>query len=152
MGLELKITEEIKNATKAGDKIRLETIRSIRAAIIEFNKSGVGHEMNPDDEMKILMTQAKKRKDAIELYEKGNRQDLVNQEKQELAVIEEFLPKQLSESEISEIISKIIINSGAKSPAEMGKVMGPAMKELRGKADGGLVQQIVKKLLESNLA
>ena len=104
MNLEPKINEELKNAIKSGDKIRLETMRSIRASIIEFNKSGSDKEMNEDDEMKILNSQAKKRRDAIELYDKGGRDDLVEKEKKELEIIMEFLPKQLTENEIKEIV------------------------------------------------
>jgi uncharacterized protein len=147
MNLETKITEELKNAVKSGDKIRLETIRSLRAGIIEFNKSGAGREMNEADELKILQLNAKRRRDAIALYEQGGRTDLVEKEKAELAIIEEFLPKQMSEVEVKEIITKVISESGAKDLKDMGKVMGTSMKQLQGKADGNLVQKIVKELL-----
>jgi len=147
MNLEQKISEELKSAVKSGDKIRLETIRSIRAGIIEFNKSGAGRDMNEADEIKILNNNAKKRKDAIELYEKAGRTDLLEQEKRELEIIMEFLPKQISDDEIKLVISNIIEQVGAKTSQEMGKVMGPAMKQLAGKADGTKVQAIVRELL-----
>lgn len=149
MTFEEKINEELKQATKTGDKIRLETIRSIRAAIIEFKKSGIGRDMNSDDELKILSNQAKKRKDAIEMFEKGNRLDLVEKEKAELAIIEEFLPKQLNDEEIENICKKIIADSDVTHVKDFGKVMGLAMKELKGKADGSKVQTILKSLLSS---
>ncbi|ROL62355.1 GatB/YqeY domain-containing protein [Bacteroidetes/Chlorobi group bacterium ChocPot_Mid] len=149
MTFEEKINEELKLATKSGDKVRLETIRSIRAAIIEFKKSGIGRDMNTDDELKILGNQAKKRKDAIEMFEKGNRFDLVEKEKAELAIIEEFLPKQLSDNEIMNICKKIVNDSGVTHVKDFGKVMGLAMKELKGKADGSKVQAILKSLLSS---
>lgn len=149
MGLEAKINEELKLAIKSGDKIRLETLRSLRAGIIEFNKSGAEREMNEEDEMKILKTNAKRRRDAIDLYEKGNRPELAEKEKAELAVIEEFLPEQMGEEEMGVIINKIIEDTGAAGMQDMGKVMGVAMKELKGKADGGLVKNIVQKILGS---
>ncbi len=147
MGLEQKINEELKNAIKSGEKVRLDTMRSIRAAIIEFNKSGAGREMNTDDELKILQSAAKKRKDAIALYIQGGRQELADKEKQELAIIDEFLPKQISDDEIKEIIRKVIADAGAIDIKDLGKVMGLAMKELKGKADGAKVQQFVRELL-----
>jgi uncharacterized protein len=150
MNLEQKVNEELKNAIKGGDKVRMDALRSLRAAIIEFNKSGAGRDMNEADEAKILNTQAKRRRDAIELYEKGNRTDLADKEKQELAIIQEFLPKQMTEDEIKVVISNKITEMGATGPQDMGKVMGASMKELSGKADGGTVQRIVKELLGAN--
>ncbi len=150
MNLEEKINEELKNSIKSGDKIRMETLRSIRAAIIEFNKSGAGRELNEEDGLKILNSNAKKRKDAIVLYEQGNRSDLADKEKQELKIIEEFLPQQLSDDEVKNIIKKIKEEVGASDIKDLGKVMGPVMKELKGKADGGKVQQFVREMLSSN--
>ncbi len=149
MTFEEKINDELKKATKSGDKVRLETIRSIRAAIIEFNKSGIGREMNSEDALKILGNQAKRRKDAIEMYEKGGRQDLVDSEKAELSIIEEFLPKQLSDDEILNICKKILSDLGVTEVKDFGKAMGVAMKEFKGKADGSKVQAILKSLLSS---
>jgi uncharacterized protein YqeY len=139
----------LKDAIKNSDKLRMETLRSIRASIIEFNKSGIGREMNPDDELKLLQTASKRRKDAIELYEKGNRPELAEKEKQELVIITEFLPAQLPEDEVIKIIDALITQTGAAGMQDLGKVMGPAMKELKGKADGGLVQSLVKSRLEN---
>ena len=147
MSLEITINEELKNSMKSGDKVRTETLRSIRSAIIEFSKSGVGREMNSDDEIKLLNLQAKKRKDAIDLYKQANRPELMDKEVAELAIIQEFLPKQLSEVEVVEFVKNKIAATGAQGMKDMGKVMGPTMKELAGKADGGLVQKVVKELL-----
>ena len=132
MSLEKKISEAMNDAVRKGEKIRLETFRSIRAAIIEFNKSGIGRPMNEEDENRILNNQAKRRREAIEMYAQGNRMDLVEQEKSELAVIEELLPAQLSEIEIRTAIQTIITDSGATSMKDMAKVMGPAMKHFAG--------------------
>lgn len=144
-----KINEEIKNAMKSGDKVRLETLRSIRASIIEFDKSGAGHEMTEDDEIKILNSHLKKRKDAIEVYQKAGRADLLEKEQAELAIIQEFLPKQLSEEEIVDYLKKLISENNAKSEADFGRLMGPAMKYLKGKADGKFVQETLKSLLKN---
>lgn len=147
MTFEQRINEEMKAAMKSGDKLRLETIRSIRAGILEFQKSGIDREMNDADVQKILLSGAKKRKDAIEMYASANRQDLADKEAAELKIIEEFLPKQMEESEIRTFIAEFIKNVGAEGMKDLGKVMGPAMKELTGKADGNTVQRIVRELL-----
>lgn len=147
MSLEEKINEALKEAMKSGDKIRTETLRSIRAGIIEFNKSGISRTMTEDDELKILNSAAKKRKDAIEMYESAGRNELAEKEKSELLIIQEFLPKQLEESEIIAAIKAIIEATGAKDAKDFGKVIGLSMKELKGKADGNIVQQHVKNLL-----
>jgi uncharacterized protein len=149
MNFEEKINEEMKLAMKSGDKLRLQTLRSIRSAIIEFNKSGSDKGMTEEIATDILMKQAKKRKDAIEMYKQGNRQDLADKETTELEIINEFLPKQMSDDEITEAVKKIIADTGASSMKDMGKVMGLAMKELKGKADGNMVKDIVKKELEA---
>jgi uncharacterized protein YqeY len=141
------ITEQMKAAMKSGDKLRLETIRSIRALILEFEKSGVGRTMTEEDEQKLLISAAKKRKDSVEQYRAANREDLASKEEAELAIIQEFLPKQMDENEVEAVVKTIIEQVGAKTPQEVGKVMGAAMKELRGKADGTLVQTVAKRLL-----
>jgi hypothetical protein len=147
MTFEQKITEDLKEAMKAGDKLRLETLRSLRASIIEFSKSGSDKEMSEEDAQKILLNASKKRKDAIEMYKQAGRQDLLEKEEAELAIIASYLPKQLSEDEVIEFLKTLIQEQGAEGPKDMGKVMGLAMKELRGKADGTLVQQVLKQLL-----
>ena len=146
MSLEIEINEALKNAMKSGDRIRTETLRSIRANIIEFTKSGNNKVMGLEDELKILNSNAKKRKDAIEIYLKAGRNELAEKEKAELEIIQEFLPKQLEENEVKEIIQKIISETQAEAK-DFGKVIGAAMKELKGKVDGSKVQEIVKSLL-----
>lgn len=147
MTLEQRITEDMKTAMKSGDKLRLDTIRLLRAAIIEFNKSGSDSPMSADEEQAILNREAKKRREALDLYKQSNRSELVEKGEQELAIIMEYLPKQLSEDEIREIVRSIISDTGVTEMKDAGKVMGLAMKELRGKAEGTLVQTIVKSLL-----
>ncbi|MFN3306835.1 MAG: GatB/YqeY domain-containing protein [Candidatus Kapaibacteriota bacterium] len=147
MNLEQKISEELKKAIKERDQTRMDALRSIRAAILEFQKSGTGKELNEDEEIKLLNSLAKKRKEAIELYEKGGRIDLAEKERQELLLIQSFLPRQMSEVEIRSYVEKIINDVNALSPRDLGKVMGRAMQELKGKADGSLVQSIAKELL-----
>jgi uncharacterized protein YqeY len=147
MNLEEKVNELLKEAIKGGNHIRMNTLRSIRASIIEFNKSGIGRAMTPDDELKILQSAIKKRKEAIELYEKGGRQELADREKEEIKIIQEFLPEQLNEDEIRDAVKKIITEVNASSLKDLGKVMGRAMQELKGKAEGSLVQSIAKELL-----
>ncbi len=147
MNLEQTITEQMKAAMKSGDKLRLETVRSIRAAILEFNTSGVGRPMNDDDEVKLLQKLAKKRKDAMEIFRANGRDEAADKEQAELAILEEFLPTMLNEAEITSIVQRVIADTGATSQKDFGKVIGAAMKELRGKADGTLVQSVVKSLL-----
>jgi uncharacterized protein YqeY len=148
MTFEQKINEDLKESMKSGDKLRLETLRSLRASIIEFSKSGTGKDMSEEDAQKILLNASKKRKDAIEMYKQAGRQDLLEKEESELAIIAAYLPEQLSESEVVDALKSIIQQVGAEGPKDMGKVMGLAMKELRGKADGTLVQQCLKQLLQ----
>ncbi len=147
MALKEKINEDLKNAMKSGNKIRTETLRSIRAIIIEFDKSGAGREMTPDDEIKSLTSAAKKRREAIELYDKNNRPELAEKERAELEIIQEYLPKQLTRDEIADRIQAIIRETGAAGPQDTNKVMPLAMKTMKGQADGKLVQEIVKEAL-----
>lgn len=148
--LKEKINELMKEAMKSGDKLKLETLRSIRAAIIEFEKSGSGKELNEEEEIKILNSLVKKRKESIEIYEKANRSDLAEKEKKELEILQSFLPEQLTEEEISKKLDEIIAQAGAKEPKDFGRVMGLAMKELKGRADGKVVQSILKSKLEAD--
>jgi len=150
VSLKDKINEDLKAAMKSGEKLKLETIRSIRALILEFEKSGVGREINPDDEIKMLSTAAKKRKDAIEQYQNANRPELAEKEEAELKIIMEYLPKQYSESEVEDIIKKIAADVDAKEKKDFGKLMPLAVKELKGKAEGKIIKSVVEKLLGIN--
>jgi uncharacterized protein YqeY len=147
MALTEKINDDLKAAMKSGDSIKLNTIRSIRSKIIELSKRGTGSTMTPEDELTILLSEAKKRKEAIEMYQKGGRTDLSDQEQRELEIINEYLPKQMSREEAGDMVKKIIQEVGAISGKDFGKVMPAAMKELKGKIDGKVVQEIVKEQL-----
>lgn len=150
MSLKDRITEDIKAAMKAQDKVRLETVRSIKKAILEKETSvrpGGQAPLTPDEEMEILLQLAKQRRDSIAQYTQGNRPELAAAETQELAILEEYLPKQLSDEEVSQIIDDLIASTGATSAKDMGKVMGPVMQQLKGKADGKKVQELVKQKL-----
>lgn len=147
MGLKEKINEDLKTAMKSGDKTRLDTVRSIRALILEFEKSGAGRDLNEEDEIKMLSSAAKKRKEAMEQFENAGRTELAEKEKTELAIIQEYLPKQLSEKEIIEEIKKVAAEIGALTKQDFGKLMGASMKALKGKADGNVVKQLVETVL-----
>ena len=147
MSLKDQISEDIKTAMKAKDKLRLETVRSIKKVIIEDESTvrGKGQdELTAEQELAILTRLAKQRKDAIAQYTDANREDLAEKEAAELAIIEEYLPAQMSDEDIEAFIDGLIAKTGAASAQDMGKVMGPAMKELKGRADGAKVQALVK--------
>lgn len=147
MSLKDRISEDIKAAMKSKDKVRLETVRSIKKVILEKETSvrPSGQDtLTEEQELEVLTQLAKQRKDAIEQYKKAGREDLAENETQELAIIEEYLPAQLSDAEVEAVIDGLIAKVGATSAKDMGKVMGPAMKELKGKADGAKVQALVK--------
>ncbi len=148
MSLEQKVMSELKTAMLAKDEKSLRALRAIKSAIIIAKTSEGAHgEIKEEDEMKLLQKLVKQRKDSLEIYEKQNREDLAEKEREEIVVIEKFLPKQIDETELKEIIAKIVTETGASSPADMGKVMGAANKQLAGKADGKKIAGIVKELL-----
>ncbi len=148
MSLKTTIENSIKDAMRAKDAARLLALRSIKSLILLEETSGKYPDgIDTDAEMKLLMRAAKQRKDAAEMYQQQNRADLLEKELGELAVIEEFLPKQLSEEELKAKISEIITNLGAAGPGDMGKVMGVASKQLAGLADGKTISAVVKSLL-----
>lgn len=151
MSLKDRIGEEIKLAMKAKDKIRLETVRSIKKLILEKEVSvrPSGQEsLTEAQELELLAQLAKQRREAYEQYQQAGREELAAQEAQELAILEEFLPRQLSDEEIASTIEAIIAQVGASSSEDLGKVMGPAMQQLKRKADGKKVQEIVKAKLK----
>jgi uncharacterized protein YqeY len=149
MGLKEQISEEIKAAMKMPDKTRLETLRTLRAVLMEreIEKRGSGTGVTPDDEMAVMMSAAKKRKESIEQFEKGGRPELAEQERKELAIIQEYLPKQLLAGDIETIVDQVMKDIGASGPGDFGKLMPAVMKHLKGKADGRVIQDIVKKKL-----
>ena len=148
MSLEQKIMGELKIAMLAKDEKALRSLRAVKAAILLAKTSeGAGGELKEDDEIKLLQKLVKQRKDSLEIYQQQNRADLAQKEKEEIEIIERFLPKQLSAEELRAVVSKIISDVGASSPADMGKVMGAATKQLAGKADGKTISALVKELL-----
>jgi len=149
MSLQEKIIVDLRTAMKSGDTLRLATLRTLRAALLEkqIERRGSGASMSAEDEIGVLVGAAKRRKESIEQFGKGGRQDLVDQESRELAIIQEYLPQQMDRDEIQAVIRTIIQESGAQSPADFGRVMPVAMKQLKGKADGKVVQDLVKELL-----
>ena len=148
MALEQQIMTEMKEAMKAKDEAALRGLRAIKAEIIKAKtEPGAGGKIDEATEQKFLQKMMKQRRDSLEIFEKQGRADLATKEKEEMAIIERFLPKQLGEAELKTIIEKIIAETGAASPADMGKVMGVASKQLAGLADGKSISNIVKELL-----
>jgi uncharacterized protein len=148
MSLEQKIMADMKTAMLSKNEAALRGLRAIKAAIILAKTAeGANGELKEADETKLLQKLIKQRKDSLEIYEKQNRPDLAQKEKEEIAVIEKFLPAQLGEGELKTIIGKIIAETGASSPTDMGKVMGLASKQLAGQADGKTISAVVKELL-----
>ncbi len=147
MTLEERIMNDLKEAMKNKDEASKRGIRAIKAAILLAKTDGSGEEMNEEKEIKILQKLVKQRRDSLEIYEKQGREDLAVVEREEIEVIEKYLPKQLSEAELEVVLKKIIDSTGAEGMKDMGKVMGAATKELAGKADGKLISQVVRKLL-----
>ncbi len=148
MSLEQKVMDELKNAMKAKDEAALRTLRAIKAAIIiEKTAEGAPETISEATEMKMLQKLAKQRKDSLDIFEKQNRPDLAQKEREELAIIEKFLPQQMSAEDLHAALKDIIAATGASSVADMGKVMGAATKQLAGKADGRAISEAVKQLL-----
>lgn len=148
MSLEQQIMAVMKEAMKNKDEATLRGVRAIKAAItLAKTEKGAGGQLDADAELKILQKLVKQRKDALEIYEKENRSDLAQKEKEEIAVIEKFLPAQMSAEELRAALKEIIAQVGASGPGDMGKVMGVATKQLAGKADGKSISATVKELL-----
>ncbi|MEM6610808.1 MAG: GatB/YqeY domain-containing protein [Cyanobacteria bacterium P01_C01_bin.72] len=150
MGLKEQIGEDIKSAMKAKDKVRLQTVRGIKKAIlekeVELRPQGV-EALSKEQEIELLSQQAKQRRDSIEQFKNAGRDDLAEKESQELAIIETYLPAQASDEEVEKIVDELIAAAGATTMKDLGKVMGPAMKQLKGKADGKKIQELVKSKL-----
>jgi uncharacterized protein len=148
MSLKLNIESAIKEAMKAKDSVRLTALRAIKSLILlEETSGGFSGEMSTDAEMKILTKAAKQRRESAEVYKTNGRDDLYAKEIAELVIIEEFLPKQLTEDELKAKLQEIVARMGASAPSDMGKVMGVATKELAGQADGKAISAMVKSLL-----
>ncbi len=148
MSLELTVNADIKTAMLAKDEAGLRGLRAIKSAILLGKTAdGKNGELTQDDEIKILQKLAKQRKDSLEIFVTQNREDLAQKERDELAIIEKFLPKQMDENELRETLKEIIASTNASGAGDMGKVMGVATKQLAGKADGKMISALVKELL-----
>lgn len=148
MSLELTVNENMKKPMLAKDEVGLRSLRAIKAAVLLAKTAeGAATTLTEETETKLLQKLVKQRKDSLEIFERQNRMDLAQKEREELDVIERFLPKQMSEEEIKTVVSVIIKESGVTSISGLGQVMGLATKQLAGKADGKVISAIVKELL-----
>jgi uncharacterized protein len=148
MSLEQNVMTDLKTAMLAKDEKALRSLRAIKASILLAKTSeGAGGDLKAEDEVKLLQKLIKSRKDSLEIYRAQNRPDLAVKEEEEIAIIEKFLPAQMSADELKSVIQQIIAETGAASPADMGKVMGIATKKLAGKTDGKSISTMVKELL-----
>jgi len=147
MSLEEKIMEDLKVAMKAQDKASMRGLRAVKSALLLLKTDGSGKEITPEREIQLLQKLVKQRRESIAIFEKENRTDLAEVEKEEVAVIEKYLPEALSDEDLEKFIQSIILSSGATSVKDMGKVIGLASKELAGKADGRAISDMVKKCL-----
>jgi len=150
MNLKEKISEDMKSAMKSGEKLRLETIRSIRALILEFEKSGSGKELTPEEELKMLTGAVKKRRDSIDQFRTAGRNELVQKEEAELEILMNYMPKQLSEDEVFEVVKNLGDELGVTGKEGFPKLMPKAAQQLKGKADGKIVKLAVEKYLGVN--
>jgi len=150
MNLKDKINEDLKSAMKSRDKLRLETIRSIRALILEFEKSGKGKELIPDEEIKMLNGAVKKRRDSIEQFTLAGRIELAQKEDVELKILMSYMPKQLTEEEVYLEVKRIAEEINAKGKEDFPKLMSKVAQLLKGKTDGKIVKAEVDKYLENN--
>jgi uncharacterized protein YqeY len=150
MNLEQQIMTRLKDAMKSKDEAALRGLRAIKSEIIKAKtEPGAGGEISADGELKLLQRLVKQRRDSLEIFTQQNRQDLAQKEQEEIAIIEQFLPKQLTDEELTAELRTIMTQVGATGPADMGKVMGMATKQLAGKADGKAISAKVKELLSA---
>ena len=146
MSLKTRLEEEMKRAMKAREEVRLSAIRMLRSAI-KNKEIEIGHELSDDEVVRVVQTMCKQRKDSIEAFGKGGRQDLVDKESRELEILEGYLPPPVSEADIERIVREVVAETGAKSMKEMGTVMKEALKRLGGAVDGKRVNEAVRRVL-----
>jgi uncharacterized protein YqeY len=146
--LKKRIDQNMKEALKSKDSVRLGVLRMLKSEI-RYREIDKGSELTDEEVISVLSSAIKKRKDSIQQFEKGGRDDLASKEKQELAVVKEYMPEQLSEEDLSQIVSQAINEEGATGPSDLGKVMKLIMAKVRGRADGKLVNQMVSSQLQS---
>ena len=150
MALEQQIMTELKAAMLAKDEVALRSLRAIKASILlAKTQEGAAGELSADGEIKLLQKMVKQRKDSLEIFTQQGREDLAKKEREEITVIEKFLPQQMDAAAVRAVLVQLVAQAGASSPADMGKVMGLANKELAGKAEGKMIATIVKELLSS---
>lgn len=147
MRLQERINTDLKTAMKARDQQSLRGVRAIKSALLLAQTDGSGKELTADDEIKLVQKLVKSRQDSLKIYEEQNREDLAVTEREEIEVLNRYLPEPMTEAELEAMISAIIAKTGAASMKDMGKVMGMANKEAAGKADGKTISATVKKLL-----
>ena len=148
MALEQQIMTELKAAMLAKDEVALRSLRAIKASILlAKTQEGAAGELSADGEIKLLQKMVKQRKDSLEIFTQQGREDLAKKEREEITVIEKFLPQQMDAAAVRAVWVQLVAQAGASSPADMGKVMGLANKELAGKAEGKMIATIVKELL-----
>lgn len=147
MSLETKINNDLKEAMRAKDQVALRGIRAIKSAILILKTDGSGEAVDEDKEIKLLQRLVKQRKESLAIYEKQNREDLAVKEREEIEVIERYLPAQMDNVELEKVIKEIIGQTGATSMKDMGRVMGIASQKLSGRADGKAISAVVKTLL-----
>lgn len=147
--LKQKLKEELKQSMLARDEIKTSTLRMLLSAInyYEIQKRGAGYEATDEDVISVIQKEVKQRKDSIEQFRSGGRVDLAQKEQKELEILQKYLPQQLDEDEISEIVDEAIRQTGSTSPQDIGKVMGIVMPKIKGKADGAVVSKIVQERL-----
>ncbi|SMS14177.1 GatB/YqeY domain-containing protein [Levilactobacillus zymae] len=143
MSLEAQLNTDLKTAMKAHDKLTLNVVRMMKA-VLTNEKIKQGHDLTPDEELTVVSRELKQRKESLDEFQKGNRDDLVAGVKAEIAIVEKYAPKQLSADEITKIVTDSIAKVGATGMGDFGKVMGAVMPQVKGKADGSLVNQTVK--------
>lgn len=150
--LKQKLKEELKQSMLAKDTLKTSVLRMVLSAInyYEIQKGGAGYQASDEDVLSVIQKEAKQRKDSIEQFQKGGRQDLVDKETKELELLKVYLPQQLNEEEIRNLVKEAINQTQSTTIADMGKVMGALMPKVKGKADGGMVSQIVKEILSSS--
>jgi len=149
MSLEQQINADLKAAMLSKNEAALRALRAVKSAILLANTSGSSTSVTESDEMKLLQRLVKQRKESVEIYEQQGRGDLAATEKEEIAVIEKYLPAQMSEADIRAAVQQLIASTGASTPADSGKVMGAASKAFAGKADNKIVAAIVRELLSN---
>ncbi|RRG09660.1 MAG: GatB/YqeY domain-containing protein [Lactobacillus sp.] len=147
MSLLETLNQDMKTAMKAKDKTTLSVVRMLKSAVMN-EQINLGHDLTNDEEVAVLSRELKQRKDSVAEFDKGGREDLSAQTKAEITVVEKYMPAQLSEDEVKQIVADTVTEVGAQSMADFGKVMGAVMPKLKGQADGKLVNQTVKGLLK----